>query len=271
MTLGKKIALGFGGLIVVSVLLGGMAIFSMKSVEVSAVELATGYVPESQVASELSDSVAAAQLAVRSYSLTTESTYLPAIDKGLAAIHKAQQAAEKLADAHPELIKLRQHLNDLGPALKSYEDGIAQTRSKNDEILASREKLNKSAADFMANIEKLIASQNGRLEKEITGFVEAPKLQERRQKLMLASAIRAEGNAARVAVFKSQALRDPKLLEEGLKSFETIDKSFEQLFTMLQVQEDIAELKGIQADAHAYRDTMQQIMADNLALSEIAA
>jgi methyl-accepting chemotaxis protein len=87
---------------------------------------------------------------------------------------------------------------------------------------------------------------------------------------MLASAIRGEGNAARVAVFKSQALRDPKIIEEGLKTFEMIDKSFEQLLGLLQNQEDIAELKSVQTDASAYRDTMKEIMADDLALVEIA-
>jgi len=271
MTLGKKIALGFGSLIVISVLLGAMAIFSMKSVETSAVKLATGYVPETQVATELSDAVAATQLAVRSYTLTADATYLEGIEKGLAATHKAVQSAQKLADAHPELLKLREHLNDLGPSLKSYEDYIAQTHSKNEEVLANREKLNKAGSDFMLNIDKLIATQNSRLEKEINAFTEAPKLQERRLKLSLATDIRGFGFAARVALFKSQALRDPKLLEDGLKNFEAMDRSFSQLLALLQVQEDIAELKSVQADANAYRDAMLETKADNAAMSEIAA
>ncbi len=271
MTLGKKIALGFGSLIVIATLLGGMAIFSMKSVGTSAVELATGYVPETQVATELGDAVAATQLAVRSYGLTADPAYLDPIEKGLAALHKGMQSGQKLAEAHPELVKLHEHLNDLGPALKSYEDYIGQTKSKNEEIVATREKLNKTAADFMTNIDKLIATQNSRLEKEITSFTEANKLQERRQKLSLAGDIRSLGYNARVSVFKSQALRDGKILDDGLQYFEAMDKSFGQLLALLQIQEDIAELKNVQADAHAYRDAMIEIKTANAALVELGA
>ena len=270
MTLGKKIALGFGALIALAALLGGLAVFTMKSVQSGAQKLATEFVPETQVASALGDAVASAQLAVRSYGLTAETNYLEATRKGLAAVHQREQEAEKLSDAHPELVKLREHLNELATALKEYEDLVAQTETKNQEILAGRDKLNKAAADFVANIDKLITAQNGKLEKEINAFTEAPKLQERRQKLMLANSIRGEGNAARIAVFKSQALRDPKIIEEGLKNFEAMDKSFEELLAMLQVQEDIAELKNVQTDAHSYRDTMKAVMADNLFLTEVA-
>ena len=89
-----------------------------------------------------------------------------------------------------------------------------------------RDRLNKAAAEFLAKIDKLITGQDAKLEKEINTFSEAPKLQERRQKLALANSIRGEGNGARIAVFKSQALRDPKLIEEGLRGFEEMDKGF---------------------------------------------
>ena len=270
MTLGKKITCGFGALIVISALLGVQAIFTMKSAQSTAQTLATEYVPETQIATDLGNAVSDVQLAVRSYGLTADASYVESARKALGEVHKHEQAGQRHSDAHTELAQLREHLKELAPALKEYEDLLAQTEAKNKDILASRDTLNKSAAAFLANVEKLIAGQNTKLEKEISTSVEASKLQERRQKLMLAAAIRGEGNAARVAVFKSQALRDPKIIEEGLKAFEVIDKSFEQLLGLLQNQEDIAEVKSVQTDAQTYRDTMKKIMADDLALVEIA-
>ncbi len=271
MTLGKKIALGFGCLIAIAALLGGLAVATMKSVQTSAQKLATEYVPETHVAGELANAIADVQLAVRSYGLTADPAYLDTARKALQEVHKQEQAAQQLADQHPGLVKLREHVKDLVTSVKEYEALVSRTESKNKEILANRDKLDKTAADFLVNIDKLIAAQNSRLEQEISAFAEVAKLQERRKKLMLANAIRGEGNGARIAVFKSQALRDPKLIEEGVKNFATMDKHFEELLATLKVQEDIDELKSVQADAHVYRDTMKDLMEEYLALTEIGS
>ena len=119
------------------------------------------------------------QLAIRSYGLTAENIHLDGTRKALAEVHKQQQAAQRLADAHPELITLREHLKDLEPALKGYEDLITQTEAKNKEIVATRES-DKTAADSIANIDKLIGSQRERMENEIKAFTEVPKTQEGR-------------------------------------------------------------------------------------------
>jgi methyl-accepting chemotaxis protein len=271
MSLGRKIALGFGTLIVIAAILGGLATVTMKNVRSSAHTLATEYVPETQIAAKIGQALAAIQLAVRSYGLTAEPSYLEAARKELVAFHAQIEEAQKLADAHPELAKLREHLTEMRPSVKQYEDLMAQTETRNKEILADREKLNQNAAEFLLNVDKLIASQNSKLEQEINSFTETAKLQERRQKLALANAIRGEGNAARIAVFKSQALRDPKLIEDGLKGFEEMDRNFEKLFALLKIQTDIDELKSVQTDAHQYRETMKDIMGKYQALAELAA
>jgi methyl-accepting chemotaxis protein len=269
MTIGKKIALGFTSLILIAAVLGGMAVFSMKSVQTQSRKLGEGYVPESQIAGDLEGAYANVFLNVRSYGFTADNSYLEAARKSLEEVHKQQLAAQKLSDANPDLVKLREDLKALAPALLSYEDLITQTEAKNKEILAGREALNKAAADFIANIDKLIAGQKAKQADEIKAFTEAPKLQQRADKLALANAIRGEGNAARIAVFKSQALRDPKLVEDGLKGFEGMDKNFEELLAMLTVQADKDELKQVQTDAHTYRDAMKATMDDDVALVEL--
>jgi len=269
LTIGKKIALGFGALILIAAMLGGIAVFSMRTVQTQAQTLAEGYVPESQIAGELQDAFAKTVLAIRSYGLTADSAYLAEARKNLAEVHTQQAAAQKLSDAHPELVKLRENLKELNPALQSYETLVDQTEAKNKDILVGRERLNQAAADFIANIDKLIAGQKTKQETEIKAFAEAPKLQQRADQLALANAIRGEGNAARIAVFKSQALRDPALIEQGLAGFEVMDKKFNELQAMLVVQSDIDELNQVKADTHAYRDAMKATMDDNVALGEI--
>ena len=139
MTIGKKIALGFGALILIATLLGGLAVFNMKSVQTQAQKLATEFVPESMIAGDLGNAVGTVQLGIRSYGLTADANYLEAARKSLEEVHKQQQSAQKLADEHPGLVKLRADLKELEPALKGYEDMIAQTEAKNKEILTGRD------------------------------------------------------------------------------------------------------------------------------------
>jgi methyl-accepting chemotaxis protein len=209
------------------------------------------------------------QLAIRSYGLTAEADYLASARQALDKMHTHQQAAQKLANEHPGLLKLRDHLKALEPMLKTYEDLIAQTEVKNKEILEGRDKMNKAAADFIVNIDKLIASQREKMEKEIKAFAAVEKTEERLHKVVLTTDIRGEGNAARIAAFKSQALRDPKVMEEGLKTFEAMDKCFEELLGMLKTQEDIVELNAVKANAHIYRDVMKSLMAESVALTDL--
>jgi len=269
MTIGKKIALGFGTLILIAAVLGGIAVYSMKNVQTQAQTLAEGYVPESQIAGDLQDAFATAGLAFRSYSFTADPAYLAEGRKAMLEVHAQEQLAEKLATVHPELVKLRENLTALQPALTGYEAVIDQTEAKNKDILQGRDKLNQAAADFIANIDKLIAGQKAKQASEIKAFTEAGKLQQRADKLALANAIRGEGNAARIAVFKSQALRDPQLIQEGLTGFDTMDKNFDELQSMLVIQQDIDELTQVKSDAHAYRDAMKAIKDDYVALADI--
>jgi len=271
LTIGKKIALGFAALILIAGLLGGMAVFNMKSVQTQAQVLATQFVPETQIAGQLQDAFSTAMLGVRGYRLTAENTYLDAARKAFAEAEKQEQNAQNLADANPELVKLRENLKELAPQLQGYENLVDQLEAKNKELLGGREQLNRSAADFMAKIENLILTQKAKLDDEIKTNAEAAALQNRADKLLLATVIRGQGNAARIAVFKSQAVRDPKLIEAGLTNFEAMDKTFDVLLPMLTHQNDIDELNQIKADAHDYRDAMKVIMDDSVAVEDLGA
>ncbi|MFO1498352.1 MAG: methyl-accepting chemotaxis protein [Verrucomicrobiota bacterium] len=268
-TLSKRIGLGFGAIILITGVLGGLAFVSMRSVRTQSEKLSTQYVPESRIAGDFIQAVDAANLAIRSYGFTAEGAYLEAARQALAQVHSNFNNAQKLAEEHPELTKLREHLSQISPAQKEYEQQVESTESKNKEIIAGRQRLNQSAADFIANVDKLIEGQAERQVKEFDSFAEAPTLKERALKLALINRVRGEGNAARIAVFKAQAQRDPKLIEEGLRSFETMEANFKQLVSMLTVQADIDELSQIQKDARAYRQTMHDLMDDLVGLAEV--
>jgi methyl-accepting chemotaxis protein len=269
-SLATKVASGFGVLIALCAALGLLAVYTMQQVRVAAHELSTEFVPEASVASRLHESVADVQLAIRTYGLTAEPRQLELARAGLAETHRHLDAAHKLGADHPALVKLRARLGEVDAALKSYEAAIDETEVKNRDLVASREKLNTAAGEFITNLDKIIAAQNERLDQETRAAADVARLTERHHKLTLAYLIRSEGNAARIAVFKSQALHQPQLIADALGGFAEMDRHFAELLGLLKVPADIAEAKHAAEAAHLYKEMMEHVHADLIALDTIA-
>ncbi|HVS51786.1 MAG TPA: methyl-accepting chemotaxis protein [Opitutaceae bacterium] len=269
MTISRKINAGFTALVALAALLGGVAVFNMRSVQAMARELSSAFVLETRVADELQVHTLTAYASTRSYAYTDNPADLAAARDALAEVHLQLDAAQKLATAHPELVKLREHLATFVPLVKTYEDLIAQMEQRNHGLAAAREKLNGDAADFIANLDRLIASQGEKLAQETKTSADVAQLAERETKLALANEIRGLGNAARIAVFKAQALRDQKLIVGGLENFEAMNQKFAALGALLHVPADIDELARVKQDAADYADSMRQVMADSAALDQI--
>jgi methyl-accepting chemotaxis protein len=271
LTIGQKIGGGFTALILLAGLLGALATFTMRSVSVEAHQMSAEFVPEAKLGGALNDAVARTQLATRSYGFTADDKYLKEIHLGLEQIGREFAALRKLSEAHPQLVKLRAHLSEIEPAIREYQAAVKTTETQNHLIHSGRERLNTTSAQFIANIDAIIKTQHEHLDREARDFAGAEKVVERHLKLRLVTEIRGEGNAARIAVFKAQALRTPATISEGLANFEAMEKHFTELKSLLKAPADIKEMGEAQAAAHAYRAEMQEIMKTLLALDEIAA
>jgi hypothetical protein len=269
MTITRKITLGFATLVALSAALGAIAIYNMRSVQATSRQLSGAFVLEARVADGLQRSTSAAYVEIRSYAFSGDAAHLADGRRHLAAVHSQLAAAETLATAHPELLKLREHLDVFAPLLKDYEIQIGQIENLTREVAGAREKLNASAADFLANIDRLIESQTQKLATETRAAAEAAALVERETKLALANTIRGLGNAVRVAAFKAQALRNSALADEGLQNLAAMNQKFLALGQLLHVQADIDELATVKRAATAYETTLRALMADTRTLEKL--
>jgi methyl-accepting chemotaxis protein len=268
-TIGQKIGGGFTALILLAGILGLVATFTMRTVREAARQMSAEFVPEAKLGGALNAAVATTQLVTRTYGFTADEKLLPEVQKGLALIDRELTAARKLSDDRPHLVKLRAHLGEIETAIKDYKAAVTETEAQNRTIAAGRERLNAASVEFLTSIESIIKAQNERLDRELKDFAAAEKLIERHLKLTLVTDIRAEGNAARVAVFKAQAMRTPALITEGMANFDVMAKRFAELKTLLKVPADIKEMEDAQKAANTYRSEMQEIMTSLIALDEI--
>ena len=270
MAIGRKITLGFGAVIVITGALGLMAVVYMKGSGRSANILATQYSPESRIAGDMSADMSAAQLAVRTYGLTVDTNYVAEARVRLAEVDKHLKEAQALAAAHTNLSKLREDTAKLVPLLSEYGSLVQSTEEKNLRMIVGRDRMTQAAQEFMTNIDLLIATQTGVLATEMSAGTNADKLRERLYKVGLVNRIRSDGMSARLAFFKSQAWREPRIIEEGLKCFDEMHGRLEELTPLVRVSTNIAQLNLVKASVDRYRSGMRQTMEDLIALEQIA-
>jgi methyl-accepting chemotaxis protein len=117
--LGGKLAVGFGLLIMISVLLGGLAVFNMTSIKTQVTYLGGEYVPEVNIAMEIERSARETMYDMRAYGLTEDDAYLQRGMESLQQVKRSVNDARKLANSSTQLVLLNESLDDLEVTIDS--------------------------------------------------------------------------------------------------------------------------------------------------------
>jgi methyl-accepting chemotaxis protein len=262
MTIGAKIALGFAALLLITAILGGIAISDMLSVRKSARTLATEYVPEVAVAASMQVNLSDLQVQARTYGYTGNKEALAKAKAAFGKLRTDLEKAEKLARDFPTLVLLKTQVEQLKPALKAYEDAFNQTEKRTNEVEETRTKLDTAAGAFIQSIDTVNSSQRKRLTEEIAADATPTALADRLNKLVLAQEIRGLGNNVRILAFKAQALRETALLATTQAIFQTMDERFAILIGSLKDKTDITEANEAQQAAKNYRTALGDLAGD---------
>ncbi len=270
LTLGKKIGLGFSALLAIAITLGSLAIVQMRSVSTGAHKLAEQYVPEVAICSDLGNATQQAMLGIRSYGFTADPLYYEQGQEAMAQVRTKIQEARTLVAKHPELVKLKQEIDGFEKNFTEFSGLVADTKSKNDEINKVQAEMSSNASKFASLIETFQNGQEKAMRADIKAAI-AGKLDERALKLELASEIRNLMNQIRVAVWKAQAERDFKPLQEALPKFSLMEKAFVQILPVTYLDEDKRTLTEMQAAAKSYESSVASLTAASTALVAISA
>ncbi len=262
MTLGTKIASGFGSLIAISLVLGGLGVYNMKNVEGDSAKLAKEYVPEVEYCTDLERSSLQTMYAMRGYGLTQEQRYY---DQGMKELENVDHWLQKC----DELAKEAEHLEKLGPAVKAvreqvgqYRDLVAQTVELDQKMAANRTALDEAAAVYVENCTRVLDEQNKNLAAEIAADAEIAKLEERHFKITEINNVIDLGNATRIAAFKSQALRDPQLIRQANGNFAGIEKMIREIREVTYEAHDLEALDNVQMAANDYQSAMNKFLTN---------
>ncbi len=269
MKLGTKIGLGFGALIVIAMLLGGLAVVSMKKVEKKAIVLSGEYMPEVDLCNEVERSALLTMYAIRGYGLSEDRTYL---DDGINHLGELDRWLGECAD----LAARAEHLVMLGPAVakardlaRQYRDLVSQTEGLSERLGRNRETLDEAAAGYMQSCARFLAAQDGAMAHDIARGAGSAELRERLQKIALINDIITLGNATRVACFRGQAVRDPRIIERADVNFDEIARKVQELRAITRLSEDLAQIDAAEAAGADYRRGMTELVANWVALDAL--
>ena len=266
--LGTKIGGGFGVLILISMLLGGVGIWNMKRVGNIADGLQEEIAPQVDVGVRVERSTLLTMYAMRAFNYTGSDKDMAETEKNLADVEKALAEATVLAQKH-DMPKLKENAAKASAKVLEYR-GLAKqakdidaAKDKNMQIMVA------TAQEFMKNSSDFRDSQSKQLASELSGKVDAKKLKERVDKVAWINEVIDLGSAVRIANFKSQAQRDDKFALEALKNFDEINKALDKIRSLTRTAENLKQLDEIKAAGASYKTALDEYLKLGEAANEV--
>ena len=289
MKLGTKISLGFASLVVIALLLGGLAIWSMLGVKGDATQMATENVPAVKVANELERDSLSTMYQMRGYAYTEDAKFLEAARSHLADVKKSLQDAKALADRSAHLAALKTAAEKAEAEALEYEKLANQTVAVTEVLNKDRAAMDEAAQKYMKVCNDFLDGQHKSLAQDlatifaankgaattqaaeaIDGAAATAKIEERVRKISLCNDVIDLGNAIRLGNWRSQATRDPKIFQDAQKKFEEVDKKLAELKSITKLEVSLREIEDCKADGKAYNDAMTGFLTNWLAREDLA-
>ena len=290
--LGLKIGMGFGLLLMIALILGGLAIKEMKVVQTKSLTLSQEYVPEVAVANDIERSSLLTMYNLRGYVYTEEKSFLDLGRTKLEEAKKYLMQAEELANKSPHLNVLKSAAIQAKTNIADYENLLNQTVEKNNAVDKIRLQLNTSAQTYMQTCQDYLLMQNKSLQDDLATYkTEIDSLQtkstsqdsglntvitalitkvtERTVKLNTINEIIVLGNEIRVAVWKSQAQRIPALITEVEKKFTEINTKLDQIKSITKQEVNLKQIETIRASGESYKTAMNELLRETLSIQEL--
>ena len=256
LTLGKKIAVGFGLLIAISAVLGGLGSWQMKNAKEGSELLAFEYVPEMQVSADVRGAANRLMYAMRGYGLSEEEQYYQNALVEVEAMEKGLEGSRELAKKAEHLQKLPVQLEAITKEFDQYDQLIQETKQAIASLNEGRVGLDRNAATYMKEANAYLISQNQKIAQEIAEGQPAEKLADRVEKITMINDIIDLGNDTRIKAFKSQALRDPAIIEDAQRNFPKIEAKLAEILKVTKQEANVKQLEAIAASADGYGTSM---------------
>jgi methyl-accepting chemotaxis protein len=268
--LALKLAIGFGGVLAIALLLGAFAMWRMSSATHEANALVHETVPAVTVANAVERAALNTVLAIRVYGLTGNENLVTTGLKSLEEVKSQLKAALALGEKYPDLAQLKGAAEKSTAQTLAYEQLIKENVVIEKALGANRAQLIASAVAFIKTSSAYLGAQNKAFADEIQNNAGPEKLRERNLKMTLVNDIIDAGNEIRVASWRAQAARDPQIIAANLQYFDTIKTKLDELRPLTRQPADLQQLADCQKSVDTYHAALTDLVKNWLARDDLS-
>ena len=275
MTLGKRISIGFGILVFIMVIVGGIGVVNMRSASTNATKFSEVYAPEVSLASHIFKLTNQIRYDMRGYVYREDEASLVSVKKNFVELQNALAQAEALGKKY----QLNALLENQKIVVKGIEEYMHSSERVEKALIKRKvldDKMVESAAVFLKSVEAYLSAHEKKLKQEIEEKAPIGKLLERNEKINRMHDVIEVITYSRVYGQRAQIKNDVLMLKGAIQKFDMLYKILEQMKTVAE-KEELADLKTIEMAAKSYEDSlkgfeaiMQEVAKESVVLVNVA-
>ncbi|MBX7257217.1 MAG: MCP four helix bundle domain-containing protein [Candidatus Hydrogenedentes bacterium] len=267
MKLGTKIIVGFSSLIAITLILGGVATYSMLDVRSATTVLATRDVPQMSSASGIERATRQTMYAMRGYAYTEDKVLLDQARKNAESVHAAFEKAKGLADSF-NMTEVSTVLTSAEAESSKYDALVEETVQITDGLNAQRDVMGAAAEKFLQACGNYLEGQKKTLAEEHAAVMSGTgqttitldDLTRRATKVALSGDILVDANKVRIAVWKGIAMRDSEAILEGAKGFDAILGKLDEMKKLTKLEADLNLIDQTKLAAQEYQESTNKFV-----------
>ena len=267
--LALKIGIGFGVILLITCIVGVIAILQMNSAQHNSNLMKQEYVPEVSIANNMERHALLMMYGMRGFTYSLNPQYWSDAVKEMAEAKKYMGEAKALADKYPVLVKLRSGVDAASAKLAEYEKLATESKQRIDQQSADRKERFAAAGNAIQQAEAYKKSQDEKFREEIAHQAPKEKLVERLEKLELIAIVIEGLLNIRVDVLAAEVADDPALYEKAKARFAPFDASIGKIKSLTTLPADIKSLEEIQKSVAAYKAQVEKQIASEAAMAEL--
>ena len=257
---GLKIGLGFGTLILITLIQGGMAWMSMNAASNRAQNLENEVVPQVAVASDIERHILMTMYAMRAFALTGDDAMYDAALKSIGDVKKSLKQAQDLTAKYPSLVKLKEAAVLAQAKIDEYEKLAVRTKALDTSTDQIRANMTQAAGVFVKDSNDFYSFHRDAMATEIAQGAEHAILSERLKMLNWMEDVIVLGGNVRAGNLLSQAMRDPKIMQNTMKGFNGIDEALAKIKPLNKDAQGVKLMQNVDTAAKAYKSAMDDYL-----------
>ncbi len=256
---GAKLALGFGVILLLMILVVGVSWVSLRRSAEDAETLAVVEVPRLEMTSGIERATLEAIRGVGQFVLTEEEAFLQEGQKALSLLRDTVVRVGEHGAAHgyPERQQAAQKV--LGD-VKILEDSLAAMARLVERLQAARGDARNAGDLYLAEAQEFLKVQNTMLENDVVRGGMAAVLLGRIEKVTLMNRVVDRGNGIFVVSERAQRERNPELFQQVLSTFKEIQKDLDKLESTSDQDRNLERIRNIKNAAREYENVISALL-----------